>query len=84
MFLQGFFAAFATLEDLRYPLLCLFLLLEHQLGTDIVLGRYLLERLFPFQGSTIAPSLVNFGHVDECVVFFKVILHSSRPLRKLS
>jgi len=27
---------------------------------------------------------VNFGHVDECVVFFEVILHSSRLLRKLS
>ena len=62
----------------------MFLPLAHQLGTDVVLGRYLLERLFPFQGSTIAPSLVNFGHVDECVVFFEVILHSSRLLRKLS
>ena len=79
MFLQGFFSAFAAFEDLRYPLLGLFLPLAHQLGTDVVLGRYLLERLFPFQGfelyflfqgCTIAASLVNFGHVDECVVFF--------------
>ena len=63
MFLQGFFAAFATLEDLRYPLLCLFLPLAHQLGTDVVLGRYLLERLFPLSGLRV--NLVFRILVDE-------------------
>ncbi len=57
-------------KDLRHPFRCLFLLLTHQLRLDAVLGHNLLDRLFPFQGSIIAPSLVNLGHIDECVVFF--------------
>ncbi len=64
----------------------------HQLGTDVVLGRYLLERLFPFQSferyflflsGTVAASLVNLVMLMSVLCFFEVILHSSRLLRKL-
>ena len=68
--------------------------LARQLGIDAALGCYLLKSLFPLrasferyilsQGSTVAVALVDLGHVDECVVFFEVILHSPGLLRKLS
>ena len=63
-------------KDLRYPFRCLFLLLTHQLRPDADLGHNLLDRLFPFQDSTIASSFVNFGHVDECVVFFLSLFYT--------